>query len=74
MTVYLLVLNISINIFYIFTEAPPVLRTEVHLTRWEKVFERTHTEKLDVLKDRVMREKMLTVIGNSKECDTRLLR
>ena len=51
-----------------------MLETENDLTRWEKSFERTHIYKLDVLKDSVLREKMLTVIDKSKECDTSLLR
>ena len=51
-----------------------VLRTENDLTRWEKTFEKTHIYELDVLKDKVLREKMLTVIDKSKECNTSLLR
>ena len=51
-----------------------MLETEIDLTRWEKSFERTHIYKLDVFKDSVLREKMLTVIDKSKECDTSLLR
>ncbi|KAI6651577.1 E3 ubiquitin-protein ligase [Oopsacas minuta] len=76
------VLIVHILIDRLFTIIPdkhnsalPVLQTECDLIRWEEMFEDTFVSKLDVFNnDNVLREKMLTIFNQSKDCDTKLLR